>query len=186
MPTKFFLSKEHIKNTIIRFGFIILVFVIIMFFVMPYVFSSNRLDVFSIYYTIALLVGLGYWLRRLIMPTAEQLIVIIRTTCVKIGFKQEGVRLSFDDIAFAEIKENYFGRKRLHIIYNKEITYKIRQPFYHKMMFFFEFNKSRWSQALSVEGLSVEPEILVRSLNYHLDQYNNRYLGFVEQQKHSS
>lgn len=174
MQTKFFLSKEHIKNTIIRFGFIILVFVIIMFFVMPYVFSSNKLDVFSIYYTIALLVGLGYWLRRLIMPTTEQPIVIIRTTCVKIGFKQEGVRLSFDDIAFAEIKENYFGRKRLNFIFNKEITYKIKEPFYHKMMFFFEYNTSRSSLKWNLGGLNVEPEVLVQSINYHLEQYKTK------------
>ena len=108
------------------------------------------------------------------MPTAEQPIVIIGTTCVKIGFKQEGVRLSFDDIAFAEIKENYFGRKRLNFIFNKEITYKIKEPFYHKMMFFFEYNTSRSSLKWRLTGLNVEPEELVQSINYHLEQFKTK------------
>ena len=90
---------------------------------------------------------------------------------VKIGYKQEGVRILFNDIVFAEVKENYFGSKRLSIIYNKEITYKIKKPFYEKMMFSFERSATSWSGSWSLRGLSVEPEVLAQSINYHLEQH---------------
>ena len=171
LPTEFFISKKFIKSAIIWQGSLTLIYVLLIFFVLPYFFPSNRAYVLGMYYTIALLVGFGYWIKRLKTPSSSQPVFTINKTCLKIGYKEEGLRLLFDDIDSAEIKENFFGKKYLNIIYNKEITYKIERPFHEIMMFHFEWNRSRRSGSWGVRGLNVEPEELVHSLNFHLAKY---------------
>lgn len=173
LPTEFYLSEKSIKKRMIfNAVFLVICFMLIFFWWLMF----NSKDAFilfasSLFSIISSIMGLVYWIKRMRLPSAVQPVFKINKTCLKIGYQQEGVRLLFSDIVYAEIIENYFGRKKLKIVYNKELTYKIKQPSYMKTMFFSEVEITSWSGKWSARGLSVEPEALAQSINYHLEQY---------------
>ena len=105
------------------------------------------------------------------MPIADQPVITINETCLKFGYEEEGFKVPVEYIALAEIKTNFFGRKQLNLVYSKEFSYKIKYRSYFRLMSIYELNKTAWSQKWNVSGLSIEPEELVQSINYHLDQY---------------
>ena len=178
MPTKFFLSERYIKKILIRSGVLTLVQIIIFFFLLPYFFSDDSFYVImGSIYTFIDIVALEYWYKRWTTTTESQPVIAINETCIQFGFEQEGFRVPLEYIALAEIKKNFFGRKFLNIVYTKKLAYKIKHPLHFKMKFLFERRKARWSQKWSVRGLSVEPEVLVQSIHFHLE----RYIAMAEQ-----
>ena len=171
IPTKFFLSEGYVKKMLIRSGVIALGYIILMFLILPYFFPSDWSNLAYLYHTFVFLMGVGYWFDRSTRPIMGQPIITINKTCLKFGFAEEGFKVPLEYIALAEIKKNIFGRKLLNLVYTKELTYKIKQPLYVKMLFIFESRKARWSQKWNVSGLSVEPEELVQSIHFHLERY---------------
>lgn len=172
IPTKFFLSEGHIENVLIKTGILTLVLIVLFFFLLPYFFSNYTFYfIMGMIYTIFDIVALQYWYKRWTMPISNQPVFTINESCVKIGYEEESTQILLDDIALAEIKKNFFGRKHLNLVYSKELSYKIKYRSYFKFMSISELNKTAWSQRWNVIGLSVEPEELVQSINYHLEQY---------------
>lgn len=171
IPTKFFLSEGHLKKVLIRSGVFTLGYIILMFLILPYFYPSDWSHLAYLYHTVVFLMGVGYWFDRSTRPIMGQPIITINKTCMQFGFEEEGFKVPLEYIALAEIKKNIFGRKQLHLVYTKELTYKIKQPLHVKMLFMFESRKARWSQKWNVSGLSVEPEELVQSIHFHLERY---------------
>ena len=171
VPTKFYLSKGHIKKVLIRSGVIALGYIILMFLILPYFFPSDWSHLAYLYHTVVFVMGVGYWFDRSTRPIMGQPIITINKTCIQFGFEEEGFKVPLENIALAEIKKNIFGRKQLNLVYTKELTYKIKHPLHVKMLFMFESRKARWSQKWQIKGLSVEPEELVQSIHFHLERY---------------
>ena len=172
MPTKFFLSEGHLKKGLIKTGILTLVLIVLFFFLLPYFFSNYTFFfIMGMIYTIFDIVALQYWYKRWTMPIADQPVITINESCVKIGYEEESTQILLDDIALAEIKKNFFGRKQLHLVYSKELSYKIKYRSYFKFMSISELNMTAWSQKWNLSKLSVELEELVQCINYHLDQY---------------
>ena len=175
IPTKFFLLEGHLKKVLIKTGILTLVLIVLFFFLLPYFFSNYAFFfIVGMIYTIFDIVALQYWYQRWTMPIPDQPVFTISESCLKIGHEEEGTQILLDDIALAEIKKNFFGRKQLNLVYSKELSYKIKYRSYFRLMSISELNKTAWSQRWNVIGLSVEPEVLVQSINYHLDEYRSK------------
>lgn len=83
-------------------------------------------------------------------------------------------KIQFRDIDSVELRNRFFGR-HLKIHFNKKIDDdRSLIPSYNKWLSFGRRTKAKKKARWDISGLHLDPEEIVRTINYHLDQFKTK------------
>lgn len=177
MPRSFYISTEWIKNAKTRLKVILFIWVLFNVYLIA---RGYNIGYFlqNLFAAIAMIAGFERLEQFQYLVKNNQPVITIEEKFIRNANAHEFTVLQFEDIETVELKRGLL-RKFIKIRFNKKLDDdRSLIADYNKYLSFLKKNRNRKSCKWFIPGITVEPEILARSISYHLQKYRKRLASY--------